>query len=177
MTQQVPPGWYPDPQDPTFLGYRYWDGGTWTGFTSDDLSHIERVGPEGLPNGRRAWAMGFWAWIPLPFFGMIIGAVCLAPVYRTGRLQGSALCTENSRRAANWGLTMLTVMVLCAAYMIAIGNLAPASLRDGFFPIGAGLIVYFALALAHTVVTIAGTVVAGRGKVFNPRIAIPFIRG
>ena len=46
----------------------------------------------------------------------------------------------------------------------------------GFFPIGFAVIGYLALAVAHGVLTIAGTVVAGNGRVLNPRIAIPFIR-
>ena len=177
MTQQLLAGWYEDLEDPTFQNYRYWDGQTWTEFTSDSLSDIERVGVAGLPTGRYAWAVGFLAWIPIPFVGLLLAALVMAVVYRTGRLKGSALCTENTRRAANWGLTVLTISLMRVVYFIAVANLVPGATQAGFFPLGAVVIVYIVVVLAHTVIAIAGTVVAGRGRAFNPRIAIPFLRG
>lgn len=34
MSQQVPAGWYTNPEDPTQL--RYWDGSAWTSYTTPD---------------------------------------------------------------------------------------------------------------------------------------------
>lgn len=175
MNQQTPAGWYEDLDDPTFLHYRYWDGQAWTNLTSGNLSDIERAGAAGLETGRYGWASGFLAWIPIPFAGLIIAAIAMSLAYSRARFEGSALCTENARRATNWGLTILVFALVCVLYVVVVTNTVPDA-NQGFFPVGAVVIAYIVVVLAHTVITIAGTVKAGRGKVFNPGIAIPFIR-
>lgn len=45
----------------------------------------------------------------------------------------------------------------------------------GFFPIGFAVIGYFVLAIAHVIVTIAGTVISGT-RVFRNPLSIPFLR-
>lgn len=174
MNQQLAPGWYEDLDDPNHLYYRYWDGHAWTNLTSGNLSDIERVGAEGLETGRYGWALGFLAWI-LPFVGLLLAAIAMSLAYSRARFKGSALCTENARRATNWGLTILVLALLCILYVVVVTNTVPDA-TQGFFPVGAVVIAYIVIVLAHTVITIAGTVKAGRGKVFNPGIAIPFIR-
>lgn len=176
MNQQTPAGWYEDLDDPTFLHYRYWDGHTWTNLTSDNVSDIERAGAAGLETGRYGWASGFLAWIPIPFVGLIIAAIAMALAYHRARFKGSALATENARRATNWGLTVLVLAALCGLYVVVLVNLVPDA-NQGFFPVGVVVIVYLVTVLVHTIITIVGTVKAGGGKVFNPGIAIPFVRG
>lgn len=177
MTQQPIAGWYEDLDDPTLRNYRYWDGHVWTELTSDNLADIQRVGATGLETGRYGWALGFLAWIPLPGIGLVLAALVMSLAYRTGRLKGSALCAENTRRAANWGLTVLSLTLLCGVYFVLVANLVPGATQAGFFPLGAVVVAYVVVMLAHTVVTIAGSVVAGRGKVFKLWVATPFLRG
>jgi len=176
MNQQPIAGWYEDPEDPTAQSLRYWDGQAWTDLPKDNVSGSESADVGGVETGRYGWALGFLAWIPIPFVGLLIAAVAMSFARRTPRRKGSALCTENTRGATNWGLTVLAVALVCVAYFIAILLGFPDVAQRGFFPLGAVVIVYFVLVVVHSVLTIAGTVVAGRGKVFNPRIAIPFVR-
>ena len=80
----------------------------------------------------------------------------------------------NATNAANWALTILVVFGLCAVYfavMVSIEEFRTA----GFFPIGAVIIVFFVLAIAHLIVTVAGTIAAAT-RVFRAPIAIPFLR-
>ena len=84
------------------------------------------------------------------------------------------MAMENARRAANWGLTMLTVVVACAIYTLVLALGLPEA-RGGFLPIGLGVVVFYALAVVHTVLTIAGTVISAK-RVFKNPLAIPYLR-
>ncbi|MEO6533534.1 MAG: hypothetical protein ABIO06_08155 [Pseudolysinimonas sp.] len=126
------------------------------------------------PTGRTSWALGFLAWIPVPFLGMIVAAVAMVAVYPSVKRKQVPAAAENARRAANWGLTLLTVLVACGIYVLVLALAFPET-HQGFFPIGLAVIVFAALSVVHAVVTIAGTVIAGK-RVFRNRLAIPYLR-
>jgi uncharacterized Tic20 family protein len=130
--------------------------------------------PVAAPTGRLSWALGFLAYIPIPFFSLLIAAVAILVTARTRRRSADQLVRGNATNAANWALTILVVIGLCAVYfavMVSIEEFRTA----GFFPIGAVIIVFFVLAIAHLIVTVAGTI-AATTRVFRAPIAIPFLR-
>ena len=69
------------------------------------------------PNGTVAWALGFLAYIPIPFFNVLIAGVAQVIAGRKQRKHGG-LAAENGRRAANWGLTQLTWAVLMGVVVL-----------------------------------------------------------
>ncbi|WP_062070110.1 DUF4870 domain-containing protein [Demequina sediminicola] len=132
--------------------------------------------PPAPATGRYAWALGFLASIPIPYAGLLIGAIAMIAAYPSARRKVSQVCVDNARHAANWGLTILTVAVVCVIYGFIAVAVYPDDAERGFFPLGIIVVVYFLLALAHLIVVVGGTLTAGKGKVFNPRIAIPYLR-
>ena len=126
------------------------------------------------PTGRMSWALGFLAWIPMPFVGMIVAIVAMIAAYPSAKRKHVLAAAENARGAANWALTLLTVLIACGVYVVVLAVGFPET-HQGFFPIGAAVIVYALLVILHLVVTIAGTVISGT-RVFRNRLAIPYIR-
>lgn len=63
MTTTPRPGWYPDPADDADVGYRWWDGSTWTDDTAD---HAYAPSPEDTvvlgPSRRRSGFVRVVAW-------------------------------------------------------------------------------------------------------------------
>jgi uncharacterized Tic20 family protein len=127
------------------------------------------------PTGRMSWMLGFLAYIPIPVLGMIVAAIAMVAANGSAKRTGQPVAIENGRRAANWGFTVLVVMALCALYVLVLVVAAPDVGSAGFFPIGLSLVVFLVLSVVHVVVTIAGTVISGRGRVFRAP-AIPFLR-
>ncbi|MBC9935257.1 MULTISPECIES: DUF4870 domain-containing protein [unclassified Leucobacter] len=127
------------------------------------------------PTGRKSWALGFLAYIPAPLVGIVIAGIVMAAVYPSTKRRGIPLATENARIAANWGLTVLSVVVLLGLYVLTLAVGFPETKSAGFFPIGFAVLGYVVLAIAHAVVTIAGTVISGT-RVFRNPLAIPFLR-
>lgn len=127
------------------------------------------------PTGRKSWALGFLAYIPVPFIGILVAGIVMAAVYPSTKRKGIPLATENARIAANWGLTMFSVVVLLGLYVLTLAVGFPETKTAGFFPIGFAVIGYFVLAIAHVIVTIAGTVISGT-RVFRNPLSIPFLR-
>ncbi|MDQ0648622.1 putative Tic20 family protein [Microbacterium natoriense] len=118
--------------------------------------------------------MGFLAFIPIPVFSVLVAGIVMACVYPSARKKGMPVATENARRAANWGLTIVAYFVLSAVYMIGMSFLPEG--RTGFLPTGWPIIGFVALAAIHLTVTIMGMVAARKGIVFRNVLAIPFIR-
>ncbi len=144
---------------------------------------VSPYGSPGVPlyvarpaTGALSWALGFLAYIPIPFLSIMVAGIVMAAVYPgTVRKQPQSLAAANARSAANWGLTLITVMLaIIIAFVVLMATLADRTV--GFFPIGSPLLVYVALCVAHLVVTIVGTVTASRGSVFRNPIAIPYLR-
>jgi len=129
-----------------------------------------------LPTGRMSWALGFLAYIPIPWVNTLVTGIVMAAVYPSTRRKGVPVATENARIAANWGLTCILVMLLCLVYTFGMLVFGSQEVKTGFLPIGWGAVAYMLLGLVHLIVTIMGTVVAGRGEVFRNLLAIPFIR-
>ena len=121
-----------------------------------------------------SWAMGFISLI-FPLVGLVIAAIVMAGLYPATARKGIAVATGNARSAANWGLTVLTVLVLTVIYLIVLATFFPST-RQGFLPIGWSVIIVAVLSLVHLIVTIGGTVIGSSGRVVRCPIAIPFIR-
>lgn len=136
------------------------------------------VPPPGF-KGTGAWALGFLAYIPIPFFAQFLTGLIMAGVYPTHKKRGE-IARANGRNAANWGLTysVLTVVFIGLAILFAalITNGGSTTASGGvtslpLIPIG----LWMLLNLVHVVVTIVGTVKASKGEVFRFPLAIRFI--
>ena len=136
------------------------------------------VRPE--PRGTIAWALGFLAYVPIPFVNVLVAGITQLVVGLRQRRHGG-LAAENGVRAANWGLTQLCWPVLMAL-SLALGVLTGESTGDGvlFHPAMEAVVVtvvilYFVLGLMQLIYAIVGTVQASRGaRVGLP--VIPFLR-
>ncbi|MFC0198518.1 DUF4870 domain-containing protein, partial [Microbacterium arthrosphaerae] len=124
--------------------------------------------------GSVAWGLGFLAFIPIPVVSMIIAGIAMASAYGAQRRNGP-VAEGNARNAANWGLTVIAVTIVSFTLTAVFAALFGETFR-GFLPIGAPILIWAALCVAHVVVIIIGVVKAGKGQVFENRIAIPFIR-
>ena len=134
-------------------------------------------------NGTVAWALGFLAYVPIPFVNVLVAGLAQLVVGLRQRRHGG-LAAENGVRAANWGLTQLSWPVLMAvALTIAALTGEPSATGDGvrFIPVMTGIVftllgLYFVLGLLQLVYAIVGTVQANKGaRVRLP--VIPFLRG
>jgi uncharacterized Tic20 family protein len=124
--------------------------------------------------GSVAWGLGFLAFVPIPVVSMIIAGIAMASAYGAQRRNGP-VAEGNARNAANWGLTVIAVTIVSFTLTAVFAALFGETSR-GFLPIGAPILIWAALCVAHVVVIIIGVVKAGKGQVFENRIAIPFIR-
>jgi len=124
------------------------------------------------PTGRFSWALGFLAFIPIPYVSLVVAAIVMWATYPSRSTNPNPVVRDNARHAANWGITVLLVFVLCIVYTIVMA--VPEANRTGFFPIGGGVIGFLALSVVHLIVTIAGTV-NGATRVFRGP-GIPFLR-
>lgn len=150
---------------------------------SADQPPADAFAPPTIPppgsKGTGAWALGFLAYIPIPFFAQFLTGLIMAGVYPTHKRRGE-IARANGRNAANWGLTysVLTVVFIGLALVFALivssdsSTNGPSSLTAlPFIPLSLWLVVN----LVHVVVTIVGTVKASRGEVFRFPLAIRFI--
>ena len=136
------------------------------------------VRPE--PRGTIAWALGFLAYVPIPFANVLVAGITQLVVGLRQRRHGG-LAAQNGVRAANWGLTQLCWPVLMAL-SLALGVLTGEPTGDGvlFHPAMEAVVVtvvilYFVLGLMQLIYAIVGTVQASRGaRVGLP--VIPFLR-
>lgn len=76
--------------------------------------------PVQQPTGASSWAMGFLAFIPIPFLNVLITGIAMASMYPSVRKKGVPLATENARIAANWGLTLIASHVVLVVLLIAL---------------------------------------------------------
>lgn len=123
--------------------------------------------------GRFSWALGFLAYIPIPYVSLLIAAIAMWATYPGRSRHPSALVRDNARNAANWAITVLLVFVLCIVYTIVMA-IPEENRTGGFLPIGGGIIAFLALSVVHLIVTIAGTVIGATRVVRGP--GIPFLR-
>jgi len=105
---------------------------------------------------------------------MIVAGIVMAVVYPSQKRHGG-LAAENGRRAANWGLTIVALMVVIAGSYVW---LSLAGEHDASLARAAGipLASYIVLSIVHVVVILIGLVRANRSQVFNNPLAIGFFR-
>lgn len=129
--------------------------------------------PVQQPTGASSWAMGFLAFIPIPFLNVLITGIAIASMYPSVRKKGVPLATENARIAANWGLTLIASHVVLVVLLIALQSARTSSES----PLALlWVLLLLAVGVLHLIVTIMGTVKAKRGEVYRNGLAIPFIR-
>ncbi|WP_265522865.1 DUF4870 domain-containing protein [Oerskovia flava] len=129
--------------------------------------------PLGMPSGALAYGLGFLAYLPIPFFSLVIAGVTMAAVYPSQRRK-SPLAAENARQAANWGLTLVAATVAMLVLVLLLVVTRPEG-STGPGP-AVPLLLIFPLGVAHLVVVIVGLVRANQGTVFRNPLAIPFLR-
>ncbi|PPF68718.1 MULTISPECIES: DUF4870 domain-containing protein [unclassified Rathayibacter] len=128
------------------------------------------------PTGALSYALGFLAFIGIPFLSLIVGGIVMASVYPSARRKGG-LAAENARNAANWGLTVILIgVVTLGAHVVLLFAASDTPLAKDFYPIGIPITLFAVLWLVHFVLIICGLVKANQREVFRPRIAIPFLR-
>lgn len=125
--------------------------------------------------GQGSWGAGFLALVPIPVVGLVLAAVAMLASYRAIYKRVNTVAARNARNAANWGLTVLTVLVALCVWVVvnfAVHGDDPDPPWAPLLPLAAGV----ALFVVHIVVTIGGTVIAARGRVFGSWVAIPYLR-
>ncbi len=137
-----------------------------------------RAGYGALEAGRTSYFLALLAWLPIPFFGVLIAGVAMAAAYPSQRRR-SALAAENARRAANWGLTYALGVVLSIAatiltMLLVIPPGEPADPDTTPWPL-VFLLPIIGLGIAHLVITIVGLRRTSRLEAFNPP-GVPFFR-
>ena len=145
---------------------------------------MSAAAPPGPPrNGTIAWALGFLAYIPVPFLGLVVAGITQL-VVGLGQRKHGGLAAVNGVRAANWGLTQLCWPLLLAISM-TIGVLTGSPSPSGgggivFTPVMNGVVftvlgLYFLVAVMEVVYAIVGTVKASKGLEVRLPV-IPFLR-
>lgn len=142
-------------------------------------------GPSSLPGppartGTAAWALGFLAYLPIPFGNLVIAGLVQLVAGLAQRKHGG-VAAVNGVRAANWGLTLLCWPVLMAV-ALPLGYLTGTPTPSGATEIAPvmeavifGLIgVYVLLCIAQMIYSIAGTLQSSRGKAVQLPV-IPFL--
>lgn len=125
------------------------------------------------PTGALAYGLGFLAFLSVPIVAVMIAGLVMVAVFPAHKKKGG-LAAENARRAANWGLTIVALMVLIAAALGALWLVG----RDarGVCPLTVLTVFYVIFAVTHVSVCILGVIKAHRGEVFTNRLAIPFLK-
>ncbi|PUB25586.1 uncharacterized protein DUF4870 [Promicromonospora sp. AC04] len=128
------------------------------------------------PTGAVSYALGFLAFIGIPFLSLLVAGIVMAAVYPSAKRKGG-LAAENARRAANWGITaFLIATITLVTHFVLLFTATGTSLGDGFYPVGIPITIFAATFVVHLVVIICGLVKANRREVLRNPLAIPFIR-
>lgn len=127
--------------------------------------------PAPRATGAAAYAVGLLVCLPVPVVNIFIAGGAMARVYRSMR-RLSPLAAENSRHAANWGLTLLTVFfVVVTPVVVMLWALEPTEVWM-FLP----LVLLVPAGIVHLVIVVKGFRRAKRGLVYASALAIPFLR-
>lgn len=127
------------------------------------------------PAGTLSYALGFLGYLPLPIVSNLVAGIAMAAAYPSQRRR-SALAAENARRAANWGLTMITVTLVAIGLVFALLGLFGTDGGEQDVWVLWPFLAVPALGVAHLVVLVLGLVNTTRGTVFRNPLAIPFLR-
>lgn len=126
--------------------------------------------PPAAPRGALPWGLGLLGLLFLPFANLVVSGVVQAIVgIRQRRLPGIA--GANARLAANWGLTVLLIDVVCMVFWV----IALSIRAQGFFPWGLTIIVWAVLGVLNLIASILGLTQALAGRPARWP-AIPFVR-
>lgn len=133
------------------------------------------------PRGTAAWALGFLAYIPIPFVNMLVSGAVQLFVGLAQRKHGG-LAAVNGVRAANWGLIQLCYLGLFLVTAVLYGLTGDRGLDPGLTPHNVAMVafigvtvLYFVLALMQLIYSIVGTVQAAKGQEVRLPV-IPFVR-
>jgi uncharacterized Tic20 family protein len=118
------------------------------------------------------YALGFIAYIPIPFVGLLIGAIVMVATFSSSQKKGG-LIAENGRRAANWGLTVIAVMVVLILWVVVLATVFNG--QPWSTPVGP-IVMYLALGVAHLVILVMGLVKANAGTVLENKLALNILR-
>lgn len=131
--------------------------------------------------GTVAWALGFLAYIPIPFLGLIVAGITQL-IVGLGQRKHGGLAAINGVRAANWGLTQLcwpvlmTLTILLGALTGSPGESGGVSFTPAMEVVAFSVTgLYLLVSLAEAVYAIVGTVMASKGKMVRLPV-IPFLR-
>lgn len=128
------------------------------------------------PTGAASYALGFLAFIGIPFLSILVAGIVMAAMYPSAKSRGG-LAAENARRAANWGITAaLVAAATLVTHFVLLFTMTGTPLADGFYPLGIPITIFGATFVVHLVVIICGLVKANRRELFSNPLAIPFIR-
>ncbi len=122
--------------------------------------------------GRTPYLLGLLAWLPIPFFSVLIAGIAMAAAYPRQR-KLSAHAAENARRAANWGLTYALGMTLSIATALITFAATASSNPDAAPWQMLSILPIFGWGAMHLVIIIVGLTCTSRGEVFTPP-AVPF---
>jgi uncharacterized Tic20 family protein len=123
-------------------------------------------------SGTVTHALGFLAYVPIPYLSILITGLIQVLSYRSVRKRGPR-AAEVARPAGNWGATLLLVMAVLIALEIIL--IAGANGQSSFLPF-IPLFGFLALCVTHLVVTIGGTMAASKGLVYRNPLAIQFFK-
>jgi uncharacterized Tic20 family protein len=128
------------------------------------------------PTGALSYALGFLAFIGIPFLSVVTAGIVMAAIYPSMKKKG-ALAAENARQAANWGYTLIIgTIITVGGHFVLLYFVSGTPVAKGFYPVGILITLFGALCVAHLVILIMGLVKANGRGVLNNRLAIPFIR-
>lgn len=119
------------------------------------------------PAATLAWGLGLLGLIFLPFVNLLVSGIVMT-VVGLSQSRAGGLARTNGRRAADWGLTVLVILVPCIALWVTALTIR----AEGFFPWGISVIVWAVLGVLNLVVSIVGLAQAAGGQ----RVRIPAIR-
>lgn len=120
--------------------------------------------------GALPWGLALLGLVFLPFVNLLVSGIVMVAVGLAQRKHGG-LAEVNGRRAANWGLTVLVLIVPS----IALWLTALIIEAQGFFPWGISVIVWVVLGIVNLAAAITGLVQAMSGRAVTFPV-IPFLR-
>lgn len=132
--------------------------------------------------GTRCWALGFIGCIPIPFIGMLAGALAMWFGSKSALRSESRVARENGRVASNWAATIVlsqVVFVLSIALVAIMGRLdieGPVAGLIGGVALTVAMVSLYGVGLLHLIASIGGTVAASKGNAFRFIPAIPFLK-
>ncbi len=150
MSQQQPPGWYPDSANTQ----RYWDGTQWTSHTAPSQVPVPVSGPQGGASDERTLAT------LAQVLGIFTGFLGPLVVYLVAR-DDQPFAKHHAAESLNFQLTVLIGYVASFVLMFVL----------------VGFLTFFAIWIGALVLGIVATVAANRGEWYRYPINIRMVSG